>query len=381
MASIHPLTQDACVLTVSAKLRLTFRKGALEMLLFPEAGRDVRRVPLAWGRDAEGGEMTLSKTGRTLEVRVNDPPRLFLADADEARAFLRGRLNALALTEATDNSAARRKPTLEELKAAAARKAAPPEPAAPAPSAAPRPVVRAPPPPTVTLDEVMRDVHTCPRGLTCRPGRGVLYPMPTMGRLTAGRADVLAVAWNPRPDLFPQNALPDYETWRRDAEEAPTRALAKGADWARRLADVLPPGRRLDDGRTAVTHLWKWPTRFRTAEGDSTFYMGRCVASHFHQELAALRPSLVVATDADAAAWFVEQAEQKGLQVNVPPDGVRTTETVGWVAPSAEAWGWPMGLVLVGDPRDDSPRWRDLTVRWARAAGERVLREAAAGSA
>jgi hypothetical protein len=107
MATIVPLTKDALVLALGAgaKTRFTIRRGALELLLLPREGVETRRVPLMLGRDAEVGELRLSKTGRTLEVRVLDPPRLFLVRAETARAFLRGELNALPLIDATDNAA------------------------------------------------------------------------------------------------------------------------------------------------------------------------------------------------------------------------------------------------------------------------------------
>lgn len=106
VASIHPLTKDALVVTLGASLRLSLRRGQLEMLLDPLPDVRTRRVPLMQGRDHEAGDVTLSKSGRNLVLRVADPPRLFLASAERARAFLRGELGALPLVEATDNDAA-----------------------------------------------------------------------------------------------------------------------------------------------------------------------------------------------------------------------------------------------------------------------------------
>lgn len=69
MPSVHPLTRDALAVTLGAgpRDRLSLRRGALEMLL--------------------------------------DPPRLFLASAEQARRLLRGETGALALVEATDADA------------------------------------------------------------------------------------------------------------------------------------------------------------------------------------------------------------------------------------------------------------------------------------
>lgn len=106
MPSLHPLTQDSFVLALGAGAasRLSLRRGLLEMLLDPPEGVKPKGVPLMLGRDHEAGEARLSRTGRTLELRVHDPPRLFLAKADDARRLLRGELEALALTEATDSA-------------------------------------------------------------------------------------------------------------------------------------------------------------------------------------------------------------------------------------------------------------------------------------
>jgi hypothetical protein len=358
MATIHPLTQDACVLAVDASKRISFRRGALEMLLDPPEGRRVERVPLSYGRDDESGELRLSKTGRTLEARLYDPPRLFLVAAAKARAFLRGELSTLTLFEATDDAAGT---THAGARVADARApAATPPLAAPAMNAA------------ASFADVQREVHACPGGLTCRPGKGVRYPAATKGRLVEERADVLFVAWNPRPDDCAHDAMPAFDDWRREGDAV----LAAATPATRALAALLPEGRRLDDGRTAMTWLWRWPTRFRTATGDSRFYADRCIANHLWRELDVLRPRLLLAVDSDAAAWWREQAEARGLEVRVPPEGVRSAETVGWVAPSG-AWGWPMGLVLVGDAADGARGHRDLTLKWARAAGARVLGETA----
>jgi len=107
MPSIHPLTKDALVLALGAgaQRRYSIRRGQLEMLLDPLEGVRTRRAPLLLGRDAEVGELTLSRSRRTLEVRVHDPPRLLLASAERARAFLRGELLALPLVDATDGDA------------------------------------------------------------------------------------------------------------------------------------------------------------------------------------------------------------------------------------------------------------------------------------
>lgn len=105
MASIHPLTKDALVVTLSASLRFSLRRGELEMLLDPLPDVRTRKVRLMQGRDHEAGDVTLSKSGRNLVLRVLDPPRLFLASAERARAMLRGELGALPLVDATDNDA------------------------------------------------------------------------------------------------------------------------------------------------------------------------------------------------------------------------------------------------------------------------------------
>lgn len=107
MPSLHPQTKDSFVLSLGAGAarRLSLARGALELLLDPPPGVRTRRAPLMLGRDAEAGEVTLSRTRRTLELRVHDPPRLLLAKAEDARRLLRGELNALALVEATDGAA------------------------------------------------------------------------------------------------------------------------------------------------------------------------------------------------------------------------------------------------------------------------------------
>lgn len=106
MPSLHPLTQDSFVLALGAGAasRLSVRRGLMELLLDPPEGVRPKGVPLMLGRDHEAGEARLSRTGRTLELRVHDPPRLFLAKAEDARRLLRGELDALALTEATDGA-------------------------------------------------------------------------------------------------------------------------------------------------------------------------------------------------------------------------------------------------------------------------------------
>ena len=99
MAGIYRLGTDRGVVTVGAQRKLTFRLGALEMLL---AGTGTREVPLHRTRDEEGGAMTLSKTGRTLLVSIVEPRRLFLCKADDARAFLKGTLSSVELLDVTE---------------------------------------------------------------------------------------------------------------------------------------------------------------------------------------------------------------------------------------------------------------------------------------
>lgn len=224
------------------------------------------------------------------------------------------------------------------------------------------------------LDAVLRGVHACPTGLTCRPGRGVLYPMPTRGRGGAP-VDVLLVSWNPRNDWYARVALPDYATWRAEGEAALEAAVQRADPWARRVGALLPPGRRLDDGRTRSTFLWKWPTRFKTSEGESAFYAGRCVANHLDAELRALRPRVILTHDREAARHFAAEAERRGLALRTPASAVRSSEVLGWVEAS-DAWGWPMGLALVKDVEGD---YHENTARWAHAVLARLLPDAAPG--
>lgn len=102
MAAIHLLGPDKGVVVVGASVKLTFRLGALAMLLDRPAGMTTARVPLHRHAEVEGGDMTLSKTGRTLMVRVVEPARLYLAKADDARAFVKGELNAVKLLDVTE---------------------------------------------------------------------------------------------------------------------------------------------------------------------------------------------------------------------------------------------------------------------------------------
>lgn len=218
-------------------------------------------------------------------------------------------------------------------------------------------------------ESVMRGVYSCPSGLTCRPGRGILYPMPTRGRLRGASPDVLLVGWNPRNNWYGRDAMPDYATWGQDGAAALEQTVAKGDPWARRVGSLLPPGRRLDDGRTMSTFLWKWPTRFKTSGGESAFYKERCVANHFRAELAALRPRVVVTHEREAAEHFAGEAERLGLPLREPGSSVRASEVLGWVETSTK-WGWPMGLALVKDAEDT---YHENTLRWIHAVFARLL--------
>lgn len=218
------------------------------------------------------------------------------------------------------------------------------------------------------LDAVLQAVHACPAGLTCRPGRGVLYPMPTRGRL--GKAvDILLVCWNPRNDWYSRVAMPDYPTWRAEGAAALEKAVAGRDEWARRLEPLLPSGRHLDDGRTMSTFLWKWPTRFKTSGGESAFYAGRCVANHLGAELRALRPKVILTHDREAAEHFAARAGELGLALREPGASVRASEVLGWVEAS-DAWGWPMGLALVKDVEGE---YHENTRRWVHAVLARLL--------
>lgn len=219
------------------------------------------------------------------------------------------------------------------------------------------------------LDALLRGIHECPRGLTCRPGRGVLYPVPPQGAPPPQGPDVLLVGWNPRASDVAGAALPDLASWRRDAAEALGKLARSDADEARNLRGVLPAGVTLDGGRAMRTYLWKWPTRVKTGGGESAFYARRCMESHFDRELALLRPRALVTFHAEAAEELAARAQALGVEVRAPHPAVRAREALGWTLPS-EAWGWPMGLVLL---KDATPRWEDATLTWARMAAEHVL--------
>lgn len=222
------------------------------------------------------------------------------------------------------------------------------------------------------LDKVAADIYRCPSGLTCRPGKGALYPLPTLGRAPEGRLDILLVGWNPRRGDYTRTRLPEEPTWRREAAVALEESASEHDAFYRQVAQLLPEGHALDDGRVMATHLWKWPTRFKTTGEATDFYVGRCVANHLHAELAALKPRLIMTYETEAADWFASRAASLGLKLNPPAPGLRTSEIGGWVAPS-EAWGWRCGLALV---KDEPERGYDHnTKRWAKAAGARVLAE------
>lgn len=224
-----------------------------------------------------------------------------------------------------------------------------------------------------TLDEVRAGVHACPDvGLTCRPGRGILYPTGPWGRLQGERADILLVGWNPRNTLFDRHRAGTYDEWRAECESALERQRAAGAPLARQLQALLPEGHTLDDGRVMATWLWKWPTRIKGSGAWADDYARRCMATHWAAELAALRPRVLLSHESEAAQWLADEAARRGLALNEPAPGLRRSEIAGWCPPS-DAWGWPMGLVLVKDAPEGGYD-RD-TLRWSQAASARVLRE------
>lgn len=219
------------------------------------------------------------------------------------------------------------------------------------------------------FDALLRGIHECPRGLTCRPGRGARYPVPPQGAPSNQGPDVLLVGWNPRGGDVAGTALPDLGSWRRDAAEALGRLARSGSDEAHNMGGALPAGVTLDGGRVMRTYLWKWPTRVKTGEGESAFYAQRCMRSHFDEELALLRPRVLVTFHAEAAEEMAGRARALGVEVRAPHSAVRSREALGWTLPS-QAWGWPMGLVLL---QDAAPRYEDGTLTWARMAAEHVL--------
>lgn len=355
MASIRPVGKDTLVLAVGAKHRFTFRTGALEMLLDPAPGMRVERVPLVRGVTDEVGEIALTPSRRSLVVRLRDPPRQYLAKAENALRLVRGELNALDLIDVSDPPNARTPP-------ATARDARPAH--ATEPTEAPR-TVRADAE-RASLDAVMRGVHACPSGLTCRPGGGQCYPAATMGRAD-GSAEVLLVGWNPRVTEYASGRMPEYDEWRDEFATALPRLA--------RVDALLPDGAGIASGRVAGTFLWKWPTRLKSGSDGERFYADRCVRAHFADELSALAPRALVTFDAEAADYLAEDAARLGLEVRPAPVPLRNGEILGRVEPTLE-WGWPMGLVLVRDPRD--ARYHPDTVRWAHIAIRKTLEEAAA---
>lgn len=223
--------------------------------------------------------------------------------------------------------------------------------------------------PETPRDALLGGIHACPRGLTCRPGRGILYPAPPQGAWRPEGPDVLLLGWNPRQAEMAHAALPPLDAWRREGEEGLARLARSGSPEARELDALLPPEHGLESGRTMRTWLWKWPTRVKTGGGESAFYAARCVASHLDAELALLRPRVLLTFHGEAADHVAARAGALGVEVRPPHPAVPRREALGWTLPS-DAWGWPMGLVLL---RDAAPTRQDATRTWARKAVEHVL--------
>lgn len=219
------------------------------------------------------------------------------------------------------------------------------------------------------LDALLRGIHACPQGLTCRPGRGVLHPVPPEGAPEPTGAEVLFLGWNPRLRTDAPAALPPYEAWRRMAEERLRAEEAARTPLAQDLAALLPPPLALASRGILRAHLWKWPTRFKTAEGESLFYAQRCMRSHFEDELRLLRPRVLVTFHKEAADEMAHRAEALGVEVRAPHPRVRASEALGWTLPSP-AWGWRMGLVLL---RDAPERYHADTLAWGRKAVAHLL--------
>ena len=224
----------------------------------------------------------------------------------------------------------------------------------------------APPP---ALDALLRGIHECPGGLTCRPGRGVLYPAPPEGAPGPRGVDVLFVGWNPRIDPGAPPTTPPFAAWRRAGEESLRAAQADRAPLAQDLRALLPPPWTLASQGVMRTYLWKWPTRFKTGEGESLFYAQRCMKSHFDHELPLLRPRALVTFHAEAADEMARRAASLGVEVREPHPRVRRGEASGWSLPT-DAWGWPMGLLLL---RDAAERYHADTVAWGRKALAHLL--------
>ncbi|HWG90909.1 MAG TPA: hypothetical protein VNZ52_08705 [Candidatus Thermoplasmatota archaeon] len=102
MAGIFPLQGDFAAVVAGPRERYTFRRGALEMLLDPPEGLRKTKVPLQRTPEVEGGAITISKTGRTLMVETWEPRKLFVCKADDVRLLLKGKLNAVNLTDVTE---------------------------------------------------------------------------------------------------------------------------------------------------------------------------------------------------------------------------------------------------------------------------------------
>lgn len=338
-------------------MRFVLRRDVLEMLLTPREEVRVRRVPLLRGRDVEAGELTLSRTGRTLEARLFDPPRLLLGKAEDARDMLRGRRHAAAMFEATDDDTTAPPPARVPSPAAPAREVPPVAPLAT---------------PETTLDEVMRGVHACPQGLTCRPGHGVLFPLAPQGLPHAdGSAEVLLVGWNPRTDWYARRDPGGFDAWRGEAERALATHDAADDAWARRVGALLPPPHSLRARGVMRTFVWKWPTRLKASGPATDVYARRCIERHLGAELAALRPRALVTYETEAAEHVEALAAALGIEVKPPGPSVRAAEALGW-APPSEAWGWPMALVLLKDAQEPDG-YDGNTVRYAHAALAKAL--------
>lgn len=108
MPWIHPLKRDTVVVAIGPGQKYTLHKPALRALLSRMQKPRTERVPLIRVREGEAGDVTLSKSGRSIVIRVNEPGHpeyTLLASIREARAFLEGTIPSLLLHDAREEHA------------------------------------------------------------------------------------------------------------------------------------------------------------------------------------------------------------------------------------------------------------------------------------
>lgn len=109
MPSIQPLKQDVLIVAVGPGQSYTLDKPSLKALVARDATTPPGRIPLVRVRTGEVGDVTLSKSGRSIIVRVSETgyaERSLIASAREARAFVDGTIPSLLLHDAREESAA-----------------------------------------------------------------------------------------------------------------------------------------------------------------------------------------------------------------------------------------------------------------------------------